>query len=137
MKRVGLLVLAGVVLTGGAMVAAARWVPGAMQPAGARAELTRLMVQAVEEVDAMLGTAEEVEPTQLAAEDEVEAAPAVIDDPLPVKALPAATVCVGATPVELHGHTDSDCRVHIVMVRSEESSRPESKWVRRDALKKS
>lgn len=137
MKRVGLLVLGGVVLTGGAMVAAARWVPGAMQPAGARAELTRLVVQAVEEVDAMLGTAEDAEPMQLATEDEADAAPATEEHLLPIRTVPASMDCASATPVEFRGLADSNCRLHIVMFRSEEARRVESRWARRDLLKKS
>ena len=51
MKRVGVLVLAGVALVGGALGAAARWAPAAIQPAAARAELTRLISDAVDRVD--------------------------------------------------------------------------------------
>lgn len=135
MKRVGVLVVAGVMVVGGTLAAAARWAPGTLQPAGTRAELARWVVQAVDEVDAMLG--EEVEPSQLAADDEIEAAPAVVDDPMPVQYVPSTKVCMELVPPEVRVPGEHDCRLQVVVFRSGEAWRAESKWMKRELFKKS
>ncbi len=48
MNRAGALAVLGSGLAGAAMLAAARWAPASIQPAGARYELSRLVAQAVD-----------------------------------------------------------------------------------------
>ena len=78
MKRAWVLAAAGVGAVGAVVAAAAVWAPRVLQPAGARAELGRLMARAIDEVVPgvrEISVPEDAEPAVFAAQDEASFVP--------------------------------------------------------------
>jgi hypothetical protein len=141
MERVGLITSLGVAIVGGAIAAAARWAPEALQPAAARAQLAKLLLQAVNEADAFIGggtpradefphVAERDESTLCAttSTDSALAALATVQPP---------RVRVEVPRFEFKALGDQACRMQVVVHRSWERARTEPRCFTRDFLKRS
>jgi hypothetical protein len=140
MERVGVLMLVGVGVVGAAMGAAARWAPGALQPAGARSELAKLMVQAVDEAETVIGDWLDVSDTVqeegvlFAAEPEVTEpllTPTLCRAPGELELAPLLPQRTSSWTVESGGH------VRVVVYTSGERARVVAPLVRLDSFKKS
>jgi hypothetical protein len=143
MERVGLITSVGVAIVGGAIAAAARWAPEALQPAAARAQLARLLLQAVNEADAFIadGTPRAGEPAQVAERDESTLCATTSTLPEPALVALATTqpphVCVEVPKFEFKALGSQACRMQVVVHRSWEGVRAEPRCFTRDFLKRS